>query len=86
MISGSSNSLNSSNDGIITTSDNIPDSEGGKYNITEIIKVHLPTDKTLDVRIEYLDSTSSQNASFTWAIDSMLIDEELLYAEDAEAD
>lgn len=69
----------------ITTGDNIPDNEGGMYNITEIYKVQIPQSKQFDLKIEFLDS-NSKNASFIWAIDSMLIDEELLYAEDEEAD
>ena len=37
------------------------------------------------MKIEFLENNSN-NASFVWAMDSMLIDEELLYAEDEEAD
>ena len=38
------------------------------------------------MKLEYLDSGNSKNASIAWAIDSMLIDEEMLYLEDEEAD
>lgn len=65
--------------------ENSKDSEGGKYDVYEVIKVQLPppsANKVLDMQIHFLDES---NAS-AWAIDGMLIDEELLYAEDAEAD
>ena len=35
--------------------------------------------------MDYLDN-NSKNSSSMWAVDGMLIDEELLYAEDEEAD
>lgn len=35
--------------------------------------------------MDYLDNNSKSSSSM-WAVDGMLIDEELLYAEDAEAD
>ena len=49
-----------------------------------MIKVGLPTSRQSEVKGEYLDNSNSKNAS--WAIDSMLIDEEMLYLEDEEAD
>lgn len=72
-----------------TVSDNIPDSEGGKYHVAEVLKFLLQPNKKYDLKIEFLDNHSSTNASsasMIWAIDSMLIDEELLYLEDEEAD
>jgi hypothetical protein len=53
--------------------------------VSEIIKVGLPPNKKYDLKIEFLDN-NSKNSSSMWAVDGMLIDEELLYAEDAEAD
>jgi hypothetical protein len=44
----------------------------------------LPSSRHQEVRGEYLDNSASKNTS--WAIDSMLIDEEMLYLEDEEAD
>lgn len=73
----------SSSDETITY-DNIPDNEGGSYQVLEVIKVGLPSSRQNEVRGEYLDNSNSKNAS--WAIDSMLIDEEMLYLEDEEAD
>ncbi len=85
--SGAQNNNSTSSDGgIITTGENPPDNEGGLYHITEIHKVQLPSSKQYDLKIEFLDSSNSKNASMVWAIDSMLIDEELLYLEDEEAD
>jgi hypothetical protein len=56
--------------------------------VFEVIKVSLPAPsiggKQYDLKAEFLDSSNSKNAS--WAIDSMLIDEEMLYLEDEEAD
>jgi hypothetical protein len=42
--------------------------------------------KGYDLRIEYLDSASAKSSGGWGAIDSMLIDEEMLYLEDEEAD
>ena len=66
------------------TYDNIPDNEGGAYQVLEVIKVGLPSSRQNEVKGEYLDNSNSKNTS--WAIDSMLIDEEMLYLEDEEAD
>ena len=68
--------------------DNVPDSEGGTYHVHEVLKVQLPAagSRQFDLKLEYLDSGNSKNASIAWAIDSMLIDEEMLYLEDEEAD
>lgn len=63
----------------------MPDNEGGKYHVAEIFKVQFPPNKKYDLKIEFLDN-NSKNTSSIWAIDGMLIDEELLYAEDEEAD
>lgn len=52
--------------------------------MSEVIKIGLPPSRQFDISGEFLDSTNSKNAS--WAIDSMLIDEEMLYLEDEEAD
>ena len=41
---GNSTSING-----VETSDNIPDSEGGKYHVSEIIKVTLPPNKNYDL-------------------------------------
>lgn len=72
------------------TYDNVPDSEGGKYHVIEVTKVQLPgptSSKKYDLKIEFLDnSSSSKSSSVAWAIDSMLIDEDMLYLEDEEAD
>lgn len=67
--------------------DKIPDNEGGTYQVFEVIKVTIPangTGRQYDLKTEFLDSSNSKNTS--WAIDSMLIDEEMLYLEDEEAD
>ena len=64
--------------------DNIPDNENGKYKVIEIHKFQLPPNKEYDLQLDFLDSTSRHSQN--WAMDGMLIDEELLYAEDAEAD
>jgi hypothetical protein len=53
--------------------------------VSEIIKVQIPSNKTYDIQIEYLDNNSKSSSSM-WAMDGLLIDEELLYAEDEEAD
>ena len=66
------------------TYDNIPDNVGGTYQVLEVIKIALPSSKQFAIQGEFLDSSNSKNAS--WAIDSMLIDEEMLYLEDEEAD
>lgn len=54
------------------------------YQISEVIKVQIPPGKVYDLKIEFLDNSTSKNVA--WAIDSMLIDEEMLYLEDEEAD
>ena len=53
--------------------------------MTEVHKFSFPANKEYAINIEFLDNTQ-RNSSNIWAIDGMLIDEELLYAEDAEAD
>ncbi len=45
----------------------------------------MPPARQFELKIEYLDSASSSKSA-AWAIDSMLIDEEMLYLEDEEAD
>jgi uncharacterized pyridoxamine 5'-phosphate oxidase family protein len=50
----------------------------------EVINVGLPSSRQNEVKGEYLDNSNSKNTSR--AIDSMLIDEEMLYLEDEEAD
>ncbi len=53
----------------------------------EVIQVKLPQGgKGYDLRIECLDNASSKSTGNWGAIDSMLIDEEMLYLEDEEAD
>jgi hypothetical protein len=70
-----------------TTFENIPDNEGGAYQVLEVIQVKLPAGgKGYDLKIEYLDSASAKSSGGWGAIDSMLIDEEMLYLEDEEAD
>jgi hypothetical protein len=54
------------------------------YDITEVLKITLPNTKLFDLSIKFMDDT--QSSTSMWAIDGMLIDEELLYAEDEEAD
>ena len=54
------------------------------YDTTEVLKISLPSTKLFDVSIKFMDDT--QSSSSIWAIDGMLIDEELLYAEDEDAD
>ena len=69
-----------------TTYENIPDNERGTYHVLEVMQVKLPNGgKGLDLKIEYLDSANSKTSNWG-AIDSMLIDEEMLYLEDEEAD
>lgn len=65
------------------TYSNVPDSDGGLYHVSEVIKVILSAG-VYDHKIECLNSGNSQNGA--WAIDSMLIDEEMMYLEDEEAD
>ena len=57
-----------------------------KYDVTEVVKVGFPASgpKGFDMKVELLDD--SQSSSSMWALDGMMIDEELLYAEDEEAD
>lgn len=88
MINGSSSpsSRNLQNGEESVTYENVPDSEGGTYHVIEVTKVQLPLQKSFDIKIEFLDNSSSKNASIAWAIDSMLIDEDMLYLEDEEAD
>lgn len=64
---------------------NNSENSGGKYQVTEVLKVQIPANKKYDLKIEFMDS-NQKNASFLWALDGMLIDEDLLYAEDEEAD
>jgi hypothetical protein len=56
------------------------------YDVTEVYKISNPPSNhlLLNQQIQFLDD--STNPSSMWAIDGMLIDEELLYAEDEEAD
>ena len=54
------------------------------YDITEVLKISLPNTRLFDLSIKFMDDT--QSSTSMWAIDGMLIDEELLYAEDEEAD
>ena len=64
--------------------DRVPDSEGGKYQISEILKVIWPHNTNYPVTIEYMDN---QTKTSSWgAVDGMLIDEDMLYLEDEEAD
>jgi len=67
------------------TYDNAPDSEGGTYHVHELLKVQLPAGNKFDLKLEYLDNSGGSSNS-AWTIDSMLIDEEMLYLEDEEAD
>lgn len=53
------------------------------YDTTEVIKITLPNTKLFDLSIQFIDDSA---AGPMWALDSMLIDEELLYLEDEEAD
>ena len=70
----------------MTQYENIPDSEGGRYQVHEVTKVQLPPQRQFELKIECLDNGGSASKSAAWAIDSMLIDEEMLYLEDEEAD
>lgn len=54
------------------------------YDVTEVLKISLPNNKLFDLSIKFMDDT--QSSASMWAIDGMLIDEELLYAEDEDAD
>ena len=54
------------------------------YDTTEVLKISLPNTKLFDLSIKFMDDT--QSSASIWAIDGMLIDEELLYAEDEDAD
>jgi hypothetical protein len=81
----SSSSGNTNQNNTIETNENLPDSEGGKYHVSEVIKITMPSNRQYDLKIEFLDN-NSKNSTSMWAIDGMLIDEELLYAEDEEAD
>lgn len=57
------------------------------YDVTEVYKVTLNPEhpkRSYNLEIQILDETTT--SSSMWAIDGMLIDEELLYAEDEEAD
>ena len=54
------------------------------YHVSEVTKVQLPAGKKYDLRLEFLDNSS--NSKSAWTIDSMLIDEDMLYLEDEEAD
>jgi hypothetical protein len=57
------------------------------YDVTEVYKVSLnPSNpkQAYNLEIQFLDESAT--SSSMWAIDGMLIDEELLYAEDEEAD
>lgn len=59
------------------------------YHVSEVIKIQLPATKQhFDIRLESLDYGGSKgnSSNSSWAIDSMLIDEEMLYLEDEEAD
>lgn len=81
-----SSSAASSENSETTTYENIPDNEGGTYHVLEVMQVKLPNGgKGFDLKIEYLDSANSKTSNWG-AIDSMLIDEEMLYLEDEEAD
>jgi hypothetical protein len=53
--------------------------------VSEVVKIIIPQNRQYDLKIEYLDN-NNKNSTSMWAIDGMLIDEELLYAEDEEAD
>lgn len=53
---------NGNNVNQVETSDNIPDSEGGKYHVSEVIKVHLGSKKSYDIQIEYLDNNSKSSS------------------------
>ncbi len=60
------------------------DQSDDKFYTTEVLTFKLPEKKHFEMKVELLsDGQSSNNI---WALDSMLIDEELLYAEDEEAD
>ncbi len=57
------------------------------YHVSEVIKIQLPpTKQHFDIRLETIDYGGSNSSNSSWAIDSMLIDEEMLYLEDEEAD
>lgn len=53
------------------------------YQTFETYKVQLPLKSNMPVMMEVMEN---RNARPSWGIDSMLIDEELLYLEDEEAD
>ena len=78
-----SSSAASSESSETTTYENIPENEGGTYHVLEVMQVKLGKG-LLDLKIEYLGDSGAN--SKTRAIDSMLIDEEMLYLEDEEAD
>ena len=57
----------------------------GQYDVYEIMKVQATgaaANKEFDMRVQY----QADGSSSSWAIDGMLIDEEMLYLEDEEAD
>ena len=78
-----SSSAASSESSETTTYENIPENEGGTYHVLEVMQVKLGKG-LLDLKIEYMGDSAAN--SKTRAIDSMLIDEEMLYLEDEEAD
>ena len=82
---GSQNGSNTTITTQVEAMEGVPDSEGGKYHVSEVVKISFPQNRQYDLKIEYLDN-NNKNSTSMWAIDGMLIDEELLYAEDEEAD
>lgn len=71
------------------TFDKIPDNEGGTCSVYEVVKIQLPPRSNYEIKYEYQDPTGKNSTianQAAWSIDSMLIDEEMLYLEDEEAD
>lgn len=58
-------------------------SEEGKFKLYEVHKMHPERCTSVNADFQYLESHTDRPS---WGIDAMLIDEELLYLDDEEAD
>jgi len=62
---------------------NLEPSEKGKFKLYEVHKMHPERCTSVNADFQFLESRTDRPS---WGIDAMLIDEELLYLEDEEAD
>jgi len=54
--------------------------------VTESHNFYIPSNQNHEFMVEHIDHSNDMVSNSIWALDSLLIDEEMLYAEAEEAD